>query len=118
MNGTHKKEHFLALTSLGNDEYGACEILETDVDCLEKAAHVRQITDGNCDLVYMPLGVVAAGPAMISALEAVLACLTNVNTCDPQDIAAKVIEALKAAGYDPEALDDAAMAMLSGLAHK
>jgi phage replication-related protein YjqB (UPF0714/DUF867 family) len=40
----------------------------------------------------------------------------NVNTAEPREVAAKVINALKAAGYNRDDLDFAAMAMLSGAA--
>jgi hypothetical protein len=51
------------------------------------------------------------------ALSKVLAWMTNVNTAEPREIAAVVIEALKAAGHDAKTLDAAAVAMLAGAAH-
>ncbi len=50
------------------------------------------------------------------ALESVLTWMTNVNTFEPHEISAKVIKALKATGYDPELLDSAAIALVSGAA--
>jgi hypothetical protein len=62
--------------------------------------------------------LIAAAPDMHDALEMVMAWMTNVNVAEPHEIAAKVINALKAAGYDRNALDFAAMAMISGAAHR
>jgi hypothetical protein len=62
--------------------------------------------------------LIAASPVMYDALEIVLSWLTNVNTHEPIQVAGAVIEALRLAGADESNLDGAALAMLSGAAHR
>jgi len=50
------------------------------------------------------------------ALEEVLIWMTNVNTYERDEIARKVLQALKVTGYSPKLLDEAASALRHGAA--
>jgi hypothetical protein len=88
------------------DDFGAVVLRPGFVDefTMEDAEAVMQLA--------------SAAPTMYDALEVVLSWLTNVNTHEPFHVAAKVIEALRLAGADESNLDGAALAMLSGAAHR
>lgn len=58
--------------------------------------------------------LIAAAPEMYKALEATLCWMTNVNTNDPATLGRQIMAALESAGYDNEALNDAAVALVRG----